>query len=263
MIELVQEIRYDQPQIGTEKLYGLIKKDLQKMNIKAGRIKLNTILREHGMLVRKKKTAVITTNSRHRFRKYPNLIKELEIIQPEQVWVADITYIHTDDGFNYLHLITDAYSKRIVGFELSDNLKTESTLNALKMALEGRKYPDRKLTHHSDRGFQYCSNNYIQMLEVNNIQISMTENSDPYENAIAERVNGILKQEFAIGEGFKNHLMAVKEIKKSIYIYNHKRPHRSCKMLTPEQAHLNGKYKLPSYSWKSKQKNKLSLTKNS
>ena len=244
MIKLVQEIRYEQPQLGTEKVYGLIKNDLIKMNIKIGRVKLNSILKENGMLVKKKKTAVITTNSRHRFRKYPNLIKEIEIIQPEQVWVADITYIHTDDGFNYLHLITDAYSKRIVGFELSDNLRTESTLNALKMALNGKKYPERKLTHHSDRGFQYCSNDYIQMLVENNIQISMTENSDPYENGIAERVNGILKQEFAIDEGFKNHLMAVKEIKKSIYIYNHKRPHRSCKMLTPEQAHLNGKYKL-------------------
>ena len=118
VIKLVQEIRYEQPRIGTEKLYGLIKKDLQKMNIKAGRIKLNIILKENGMLVRKKKTAVITTNSRHRFRKYPNLIKEVEIKQADQVWVADITYILTDDGFNYLHLITDAYSKRIVGFEL-------------------------------------------------------------------------------------------------------------------------------------------------
>jgi putative transposase len=262
VIKLVQAIRYEQPQIGTEKLYGLIKNDLEKMNIKIGRCKLNSILKDYGMLVRKKKTAVITTNSRHRFRKYPNLIKEVKITQPEQVWVADITYIRTDDGFNYLHLITDAYSKRIVGFELSDNLRTESTLTALKMALKGRKYPDRKLTHHSDRGFQYCSNDYIQMLVDNNILISMTENSDPYENAIAERVNGILKQEFSIGEGFRNHLMAVKEIKKSIYIYNHKRPHRSCEMLTPAEAHLNGKYKLPSYAFKRKQKNELSLTKN-
>ena len=262
MIKLVQEIRYEQPQIGTEKLYGLLKEDLQKMHIKIGRCKLNSILKEHGMLVRKKKTAVITTNSRHRFRKYPNLIKEVKITQPEQVWVADITYIRTDDGFNYLRLITDAYSKRIVGFELSDNLRVESTLTALKMALKGRKYPDRKLTHHSDRGFQYCSNDYIQMLVENNIEISMTENSDPYENAIAERVNGILKQEFSIGDGFRNHLSALKEVKKSIYIYNHKRPHRSCKMLTPSEAHLNGKYQLPSYAFKPKPKNELSLTKN-
>ena len=263
MIKLVQEIRHEQPFIGTEKIYGLIKQDLNKMNIKIGRIKLNSILKEYGMLVRKRRKSVITTNSRHRFRKYPNLIKKVEIVQPEQVWVADITYIKTDDGFNYLHLITDAYSKRIVGFELSDNLKTESTINALKIALKGRKYPDRKLTHHSDRGLQYCSDDYVQMLIDNEIQISMTENSDPYENAIAERVNGILKQEFSIGDGFKNHLMAVKEIKKSIYIYNYKRPHRSCKMPTPTIAHLNGKYKLPSYSWKSKQKIELSLTKNS
>jgi transposase InsO family protein len=263
VIRLVQEIRYEQPFIGTEKIYGLIKEDLENMNIKIGRIKLNSILKECGMLVRKKKKSVITTNSRHRFRKYPNLIKEVKITQAEQVWVADITYIRTDDGFNYLHLITDAYSKRIVGFELSDNLKAESTINALKMALKGRKYPDRKLTHHSDRGIQYCSDDYIQMLVDNDISISMTENSDPYENAIAERVNGILKQEFSIGEGFRNHLMALSEIKKSIYIYNHKRPHRSCEMLTPDQAHLNGKYKLPSYAFKRKPKNELSLKINS
>ena len=263
VIKLVQEIRYEQPFIGTEKIYGLIKKDLENMNIKIGRIKLNSILKEHGMLVRKKKKSVITTNSRHRFRKYPNLIKEIEISQAEQVWVADITYIRTNDGFNYLHLITDAYSKRIVGFELSNNLKAESTINALKMALKGRKYPDRKLTHHSDRGLQYCSDDYVQILIENDIEISMTENSDPYENAIAERVNGILKQEFSIGDGFKNHLMALHEIKKSIYIYNNKRPHRSCEMLTPEKAHLNGKYKLPSYAFITKPKNELSLKNNS
>jgi len=263
VIMLVQEIRYEQPFIGTEKIYGLIKEDLEQMNIKIGRIKLNNILKEHGMLVRKKKKSVITTNSRHRFRKYPNLIKEIEISQAEQVWVADITYIRTDDGFNYLHLITDAYSKRIVGFELSDNLKAESTIRALKMALKGRRYPSRKLTHHSDRGLQYCSDDYVQMLMDNDIEISMTENSDPYENAIAERVNGILKQEFSIGDGFNNHLMALSEIKKSIYIYNHKRPHRSCKMLTPANAHLNGKYKLPSYAFVRKPKNELSLKINS
>ena len=233
------------------------------MNIKIGRIKLNSILKENGMLVKKKKKSVITTNSRHRFRKYPNLIKEVEISQAEQVWVADITYIKTDDGFNYLHLITDAYSKQIVGFELSGNMKAETTTKALKTALKQRKYPSRKLTHHSDRGFQYCSNEYIQTLIDNQVEISMTENSDPYENAIAERVNGILKQEFSIGDGFKNHLLALSEIKKSIYIYNHKRPHRSCKMLTPINAHLNGKYKLPSYAFKRKQKNQLSLNFNS
>jgi putative transposase len=262
VIKLVQQIRYEQPFIGTEKLYGLIKQDLQKMNIKIGRCKLNSILKQYGMLVKKRKKSVITTNSRHRFRKYPNLVKDKEITQPEQVWVADITYIKTSEGFIYLHLITDAYSKKILGFELADNLRVESTCKALKMALNQRKYPERKLIHHSDRGFQYCSNEYIQMLIENNINISMTQNSDPYENAIAERVNGILKYEFSIGEGFKNHTSALSEVKKSVFIYNTRRPHRSCKMLTPENAHLNGKYKLPSYSIKLKTKNELSLTKN-
>ena len=248
VIKLVQDIRDEQPHMGTEKLYGLIKEDLEKMNLKLGRCKLNSILKENGMLVRKKKTMVITTNSRHRFRKYPNLIKDTDISQPEQVWVADITYIRTNEGFNYLHLITDAYSKRIVGYELSDNLKAESTIKALKMALNGRKYPDRKLTHHSDRGIQYCSDDYIQMLEDNGVSISMTENSDPYENAIAERVNGILKHEFGVGEGFTDYNMAKKEISNAILLYNTRRPHLSCEMGTPEKAHISGKYKLK--SWK-------------
>jgi transposase InsO family protein len=245
--------------LGTEKIHGLIKNELKALNLRIGRCKLNSILKQNGMLVRKRKKFVTTTNSYHRFRKYPNLIKDISITQPEQVWVADITYIKTDDGFNFLHLITDAYSKQIVGFELSDNLKVESTLNALKRALKQRKYPDRKLIHHSDRGIQYCSDEYIHTLIENQLEISMTQNSDPYENAIAERVNGILKQEFSIGDGFKNHLVALAEIKKSIFIYNHKRPHRSCKMLTPAMAHLNGNYILPSYSSKRNFENDLSF----
>lgn len=259
VINLVLNVRHEQAFIGTEKIYDIIKEDLQAMKLKIGRCKLNSILKTHGMLVQKKRKSVITTNSRHRFRKYPNIIKGVEISKPEQVWVADITYIRTNYGFNYLHLITDAYSKQIVGFELSYNMKAESTAKALKMALRNRKYPDRKLIHHSDRGIQYCSNEYIQILKENNVGISMTENSNPGDNAIAERVNGILKSEFSIGDGFSNHLIALKEVKKSIYIYNHKRPHRSCKMLTPINAHLNGKYKLPDYTLRRKQKNKLSL----
>jgi len=258
----VLNVRHEQAFIGTEKVYDIIKEDLIAMKLKIGRCKLNSILKIHGMLVQKKRKSVITTNSRHRFRKYPNIIKGLEITKPEQVWVADITYIRTDYGFNYLHLITDSYSKQIVGFELSDDMKAESTAKALKMALKNRKYPDRKLIHHSDRGIQYCSNEYIQILKDNHVGISMTENSSPGDNAIAERVNGILKSEFSIGNGFRNHLSALEEIKKSIFIYNHKRPHRSCKMLTPVNAHLNGKYKLPDYRLKRKQKNELSLKNN-
>jgi putative transposase len=139
-------------------------------------------------------------------------------------------------NFEYLSLITDFYSKRIVGYYLADNLKTEGPLKALQMALNSRIYPDRELIHHSDKGFQYCSDDYTEMLIKNNIQISMTQAYDPYENAVAERVNGILKDEFDIGEGFVNHLHAVKEIKRSIETYNTLRPHISCNMLTPAQA---------------------------
>ena len=195
-------------------------------------------MKKHQLLVKKRKTRHYTTDSKHRFYKHPNRIKGLKINRPEQVWVSDITYIKTKQGHNYLHLVTDAYSKKIMGYNLSDNLKVESTLKALKMAIKNRKFPKKSLIHHSDRGFQYCADAYTEYLENNYITICMTEKYDPYENAIAERVNGILKDEFAIGEGFKNHLQAVREVKNAIGIYNEFRPHLSCNMKTPNQAHL-------------------------
>ncbi len=260
---MVNKIRTNHKHMGGKKLHDKLLPKLEKAGIKCGRDKFFDILREENLLVRYRKRFVKTTQSKHQFYKYPNLISKMEVSQSERVFVSDITYIRTKKGFMYLFLITDLYSKQIMGWELSDNMRVINAIKALKMALKNRKYPNRKLIHHSDRGIQYCSDDYIQMLMHNKISISMTENSDPYENSIAERVNGILKQEFSIGEGFINHLMALHEVKKSIYIYNHKRPHRSCKMLTPEMAHLNGKYKLPSYSWKNKQKNQLSLENNS
>lgn len=247
VLDLVKIIRYQMHACGTEKVYDLIKTDLKEMKIKMGRCKLNSLLRENGMLVKKRKKFVFTTNSRHKFRKYSNLIKDMKITKPEQVWVADITYIRTKKDFVYLHLITDAYSKQIMGFALSDNLKAESTLKAFKMALKARRYPKRKLIHHSDRGIQYCCDEYTNYLKKNKIQISMTQNSDPYENAIAERVNGILKHEFSLSEVFVNIDEAIKETKNGIFIYNNKRPHRSCKMLIPVIAHIKGRYILPKY----------------
>jgi putative transposase len=160
--------------VGTKKTYFLIKPELERLDIKCGRDKLHDILRSEGMLIKKKKNYMRTTNSYHRFYKYPNLIKDLHINRPEQVWVSDITYIRTNQGWLYLSLITDAYSKQIVGYQLSDNLKTINCINALKTAIKNRKYPDRPLIHHSDRGFQYCSPDYIEALEKNNIGISMT-----------------------------------------------------------------------------------------
>jgi transposase InsO family protein len=244
VLELIRPVRKRMNRIGTIKLYGKIKEDLNKREIKMGRDKLFDLLRNENMLVSKKKNFTKTTNSFHRFRKHKNLIKGIEVKRPEEVWVSDITYIKTDQGYEYLSQITDFYSKRIVGYYLADNMKTESSLKALEMAIKSRKYPSRKLIHHSDRGFQYCSDDYINVLTKNKIKPSMTEVYDPYENAIAERVNGILKDEFDIGAGFINHVQAVKEIKYAIETYNTYRPHFSCEMMTPEQAHQEGTFKM-------------------
>lgn len=234
--DMVMRIRCKMPRIGTRKLYYLIKDELNLLHIKIGRDVLFNFLRAEHLLIKPKRSYVKTTNSKHWMKKYPNLIKNLEVTKPEQLWVSDITYIQTEQGHNYLSLITDAYSKKIMGYELLDNLSAEGPLKALESALKNRKYT-HDLMHHSDRGLQYCSADYINKLKENNVKISMTENGDPYENAIAERINGILKYEFLIIEGFSNHLRAVNVIKESISIYNEERPHLSCEMLTPNQAH--------------------------
>ena len=225
------------PRVGTRKLYHMIKEQLQEKQLKVGRDKLFKILREHLLLVPRRRKYHPTTQSKHQFFKYPNLIKDLQISRPEQVWVADITYIRTAQGFRYLHLITDAYSKKIMGFKLSPNMKIETAMETLRYALDNRKY-DHQLIHHSDRGLQYAHNAYTQLLKDHQIQISMTTQYDPYENAVAERVNGILKNEFDIGEGFLSHQQAYKWIDESVTLYNQMRPHLSCGMLTPVQAHL-------------------------
>ena len=237
IIRLVQQYRRVMPRLGTLKLYYLLKPDFKSIGIKCGRDKLFDVLRAERMLVKRKKNFTRTTNSHHRYWKHPNRIKELDIKRPEQVWVSDITYIKTRKQPLYLSLVTDAYSKKIMGYELADNLKVASTLKALKMALKQRKYPDQSLIHHSDRGLQYCAPAYTDMLDDKGIDISMTTKYDPYENAIAERINGILKSEFEIGEGFIEQKDAQKAIKQSINIYNQMRPHLSCKYRTPEQAH--------------------------
>ncbi len=237
------------PRIGTRKLYYLIKDELINQNIKLGRDVLFNFLRAEHLLIKPKRSYVKTTNSKHWMKKYPNLMKEMEVTKPEQLWVSDITYIQTTGGHNYLSLVTDAYSKKIMGYELLDNLTTAGPLKALESALKSRKY-NHDLVHHSDRGLQYCSAEYVKKLNDNNVKISMTENGDPYENAIAERINGILKHEFLIKDGFNNHLEAVDVIKESIDIYNNERPHSSCYLLTPNQTHLQ--QKLTIKKWKKK-----------
>lgn len=254
IIKLVMNKRKQMARLGTIKLYDMIKKDMIKKDIKCGRDKLFFVLRKNNLLVKKKKNYTRTTNSYHRFRTYKNLIEGLIITRPEQVWVCDITYIKTRDGNLYLFLITDAYSKKIMGYEISDNMKVSSGIKALQMAIKNRMYPDKELIHHSDRGLQYCHPDYTKMLEDSNIGISMTTKYDPYENAIAERVNGILKSEFDIGYIDAGAGYAKKEVKKSINTYNTFRTHLSCEMMTPENAHKHGKYILKKWHKKYKVK---------
>ena len=236
--------------MGGRKLHDKLLPKLKKADIKCGRDKFFDILREENLLVRYRKRFVKTTQSKHLFYKYPNLIGDLYVSQSEQVFVSDITYIRTKQGFMYLFLITDLYSKQIMGWELSDSLKTINAIKALKMALKSRKYPGRKLIHHSDRGFQYCNPAYIKVLEANEVGISMTSKYDPYENAVAERVNGILKREYEIGDGFVSEKDARREIKYAIWLYNTDRPHMSCHGLVPAVAHEIENYELKRWSRK-------------
>lgn len=247
--DIIMRVRGKMPRIGTRKLYYLMKNELNILNIKLGRDVLFNFLRAEQLLIKPKRSYVKTTDSKHWMKKYPNLVKGIEVTAPEQLWVSDITYIKTHNGHEYLSLITDAYSKKIMGYELLENLSTIGPLNALTSALKNRKYT-HDLIHHSDRGLQYCSAGYVQKLNENNIKISMTENGDPYENAIAERVNGILKYEFLIIDGFKDHVQALEVIKEAIGIYNENRPHLSCQMLTPNKAHLQQTMQLK--KWKKK-----------
>jgi len=236
------------PRLGCRKLYSLLKDQLSLL--KVGRDKLFRILKANHMLIESKKRYHITTDSHHRFRKHRNLISTLEIEQPNAVWVSDITYVGNRTNPSYLALITDAYSKKIVGYNVSTSLSVEGSLKALEMATTNREDRSYPLIHHSDRGLQYCSNDYQKLLKDNGISPSMTEKYDPYENAIAERINGILKQEFDIARNIENFDIKKKLIKDAIKTYNNVRPHLSNHMLTPIQMHAQNQLKRKQYKSK-------------
>jgi putative transposase len=247
---MTKKFRKKHPKMSGVKVHRKLSDKLKKQGIKCGRDKFYEVLREENLLVKYRKRFVKTTQSHHRYKTYTNLIQDLAISRAEQVWVSDITYIHTKSGDLYLFLVTDAYSKQIMGWELSDNMKTINAIAALNKALKNRKYPDRKLIHHSDRGFQYCNPKYTQILKDNHIEISMTTKYDPYENAVAERVNGILKTEYEIGDGFVGKKDAKREIKYAIWLYNTDRPHLSCNYLEPVRAHELENFELKKWSKK-------------
>ena len=231
------------PKIGGRKLLELIQPRLPT-ELSIGRDSFFDFLRRHGLLVGKRRRRVKTTYSNHWLRKYPNLIKEFVPLSANQLWVSDITYIDTAVGFVYLNLITDAYSRKIVGWSVGETLEAKYTVEALRMALKQLPKATESLIHHSDRGVQYCCTDYVKVLNKNHVQISMTENGDPRENAIAERVNGIIKDEWLDQIKLKSIEDAIKELKRIVQIYNTCRPHASLDMKTPEHAHKqSGEFK--------------------
>ena len=234
--DLVMQTRGSMPRLGTRKLYSLLKPSLEKHSIKLGRDVMFNFLRAERLLIRPRKRYVQTTDSKHWLRKYPNLTKSLNIKRPEQLWVTDITYLPTRDGHLYLNMITDAYSRKIVGYSISDNMEARTIVPALQMALHSRIYTHR-LIHHSDRGLQYCSKDYVGVALANKIRISMTENGDPYENALAERMNRTIKEEFLLDELKASKSDTIKMVHQAIATYNHKRPHLSLNYRTPDCVH--------------------------
>ena len=245
VINMVLGVRQQMPRIGTRKLYYLLQDQL--MDIGVGRDKLFAILKANHLLIKPQRSYRITTDSYHRFHKHKNLIESITPIRPEQIWASDITYIGNRGNHRYLALVTDTYSKKIVGYDLSNSLGADGAIRALEMGLMQRSYKEEKLIHHSDRGFQYCCDEYQKVLARKKVICSMTESYDPYANAVAERVNGILKHEFQL-EDYNVKLPVMKDlVKNSIEIYNKKRPHCSCEMKTPEQMHKQDQIKIRCY----------------
>lgn len=235
IVEQIGRIRKLQPRCGGRKLYVELQPFLKQHKISMGRDKFFDVLRTNKLLVRKLKRNVYTTMSKHHFRRYPNLAKDFTPLKAHELWVADITYIPLKNRFAYLFLITDAYSRKIVGFHVSDDMKVSSAVMALKKAF-AQKPPEAIVMHHSDRGLQYCSTEYVSLLTKNNAMISMTQNGDPYENAIAERVNGILKTEL-ISNYYDTIDNASRHIARGITIYNYRRRHASLNWQIPDTVH--------------------------
>jgi len=240
ILQLVYEIRKPLPRLGTRKMLFLLQPQLESHGIAVGRDYLFGLLDAHKLLIRQRKRKVFTTDSRHWMHKYANLVKDIAITHPEQLWVSDITYIRVQNQWGYLSLITDAFSRKVMGYCFRADMLALGPVAALQMALDSRSYHGQALMHHSDRGAQYCSNDYVRLLVSEKIAISMTECGDPYENALAERMNGIIKGEFNLYGSSVSFGQIYQKIDSSIKAYNELRPHGSCDYLTPCQAHEQG-----------------------
>jgi putative transposase len=236
VLKLVAEIRRDLPRCGADKLHCMLQPSFTEHGIKLGRDGLYRLLGSYGLLIRHRNRKPYTTNSNHPYKKYPNLIRDMKLTRAGELWVSDITYIRKVSGFSYLCIITDAYSHKIVGYKLHPTLHSKGAEDALIMASGDAKKTD-KLIHHSDRGIQYCCSEYVRMIEHYGIRLSMTEKGDPYENAIAERVNGILKHEHGLKQTFATEAQAKQAVDMAVKNYNEIRIHDSVARLTPVMAH--------------------------
>ena len=238
ILDMARTLRTRIKKSGSTKIHKVLSPDLKAHNIYVGRDRFHILLRANDMLIKpRKKYCVRTTDSRHRYRKWPNLTGELKVTAPHQLWVSDITYLRTkEDNFLYLSLITDGFSRKIIGHHLSHSLSASGCISALHKAI-AQLPAGRTPVHHSDRGVQYCCDRYAAILQGSGIAISMTQSGSPYENAMAERVNGILKTEFDLDSTFKDYREAVSAVSRAIDIYNTVRPHFSCALQTPEQTH--------------------------
>jgi transposase InsO family protein len=253
IIDQVQRIRARIPGIGGLPLHKMLKDELLLHDISLGRDRFYILLKKYNLLIKRKKRYVITTDSNHFFYRWPDLRRDLKVKAIERLWVSDITYLRTQAGFVYLSLITDAYSRKITGYHLSQRLKAQGCMITLNKAMAslGTEKQDRKLIHHSDHGIQYCCDAYVSVLQQNNILISMTHSGSPYENAIAERVNGILKHQLGLGQMFKDYAEATAKVCHAIDAYNRLRPHMSISNMTLEQQAHKTEQTL-TRKWKSK-----------
>lgn len=239
VLSLIRPLRHLMPRYGTEKLYLDLRDELASHNIKMGRDAFLRFCRSNKLLVPKTKRYFVTTDSNHSFHKPPNLIKNLEITHSEQVFVADITYIKLEDRHAYLALVTDLYSKKIMGYKLDDNMKVGLVKDALSMSIKNSEHAHQEIIHHSDRGIQYCFPEYTEFARTNGFKLSTTEKYDPYENAVAERINQTLKYEFGLRQTLPNLEVAQKMLRQAVFLYNNQRKHRSLEMNTPNIAHIN------------------------
>ena len=235
ILQQVINIRKEQPRCGTRKLLVMLQPLLKKNHLFISRDGLFYLLAKNKLLIRKRKRSTHTTNSKHFFYRYPNLVAHFTPLHAHELWVADITYIPMKERFAYLYLITDAYSRKIVGFHVSDDMRVTSAIVALQKAMD-QKPADAIVIHHSDRGLQYCSNDYVALLKQHHARISMTQNGDPYENAMAERVNGILKTEL-ISDSYPDLKSAMQHLARCITVYNYKRVHSSINWQIPDKVH--------------------------